>query len=268
MTKTILTIAGSDTLGGGGLQTDLKTFENHHVFGVTAITCLATADTAGFTIHDLPIALLNEQLATIAQTMDVAGIKIGLIHQTEAIPVVETFIKNFTGPIVLDPVLAFKETTEVYHQNYKQALIRLFPYAMIITPNLKEAELLTEMKIETVADMKLAAKKLVDELGAKAVVIKGGERMSGERAYDLFYDKQNEVLLEKTKLNVPTINGAGCSFASAIAANLVQEKTLLSAITAAKEFVFQSIKQGILLENGEGNVWFGQNSEEVANENT
>ena len=140
MTKIILTIGGSDPFSGGGIQTDLKTFENHQVFGLSTLTCLATAPKNHFQIHDLETSLVKEQLASIpAGSLD--GIKIGLIHSEESMLQIATFLKKHAGlPVVLDPVLAFKETTSVYEKRYMQLLIeKLFPFATIITPNLKEA---------------------------------------------------------------------------------------------------------------------------------
>lgn len=260
MTKTILTIAGSDTLAGGGLQSDLKTFEDYRLFGLTAITCIAVVKNNQFEIHDLPTTLLQDQLDTIKQGIDLSAIKLGLIHDVTSLSIVKDFLQSFDGPIVLDPVMAFKETNQVYSQNYRAGLIQLFPFATIVTPNLKEAELLSQQKITTLAEMKQAAQAIV-ELGAAAVVIKGGERLAGELASDLFYDGNQFNLLSKPKLAKATINGAGCTFASAIASNLVLGKNLATAIADSKEFVYQSILNGITLKNGEGNVWYGNSIE-------
>lgn len=263
MTKTILTIAGSDTLAGGGLQADLKTFEDYQLFGLTAITCIAVVKNNQFEIHDLPVSLLQDQLDTIKQEVDLSAIKLGLIHDVTALSIVQNFLQSFDGPVVLDPVMAFKETDQVYSQTYRAKLIQLFPFATIVTPNLKEAELLSQQKITTLDEMKQAAKIIVD-LGAAAVVIKGGERLTGEQASDLFYDGHQFKLLSKPKLAKETINGAGCTFASAIASNLVLGKNLETAIADSKEFVYQSILNGINLKNGEGNVWYGNSIETEA----
>lgn len=257
MTKNVLTIAGSDTLAGGGLQSDLKTFENYHLFGLTAITCIAVVKNKQFEINDLPPALLQDQLATIKQALNLSGIKLGLIHDVAALSIVKEFLHDFKGPIVLDPVMAFKETDQIYSQAYRSGLIELFPLATIITPNLKEAELLSQQEITNLDQMKQAAQKMID-LGAMSVVIKGGERLAGESASDLFYDGKTYRIFSKPKLNKVTINGAGCTFASAITANLVLGKELQTAIIASKDFVYQSIQNGILLNNGEGNVWHGE----------
>lgn len=257
MTKTILTIAGSDTLAGGGLQSDLKTFEDYGVFGLTAITCIAVVKSEAFFIRDLPTELLVEQLNTIKHNYQLAGIKLGLIHNTAAILPIKQFLQQFDGPIVLDPVLAFKETDEVYNNDYKKTLVQeLFPLAEIVTPNLIEAELLSEQTISDLETMKQAARKIY-QLGPKSVVIKGGERLTGDTAFDLFYDGNQFNILAKPKLVEATINGAGCTFASAITANRVLENDLLTAVEKSKTFVYQAIKNGILLKNGEGNVWHG-----------
>lgn len=256
MTRTILTIAGSDTLAGGGLQSDLKTFEDYHLFGLTAITCIAVVKNGQFAITNLPTELLNDQLNTIKDNLSLDGIKLGLIHQLESLEIVKSFLRSFDGPIVLDPVMAFKETDHVYNDCYREKLIELFPFATVITPNLKEAELLSQQKISNPTEMEQAAKKIID-LGAQSVVIKGGQRLSGNLASDLFYNSETFQYFSKPKLSNVTINGAGCTFASAIAANLVLGKDLVNAIEDSKEYVYQGIKNGLLLKNGEGNVWFG-----------
>lgn len=256
MTRTILTIAGSDTLAGGGLQSDLKTFEDYHLFGLTAITCIAIVKNEQFEITNLPTELLNDQLNTIKDNLSLDGIKLGLIHQLESLEIVKSFLRSFDGPIVLDPVMAFKETDRIYNDSYREKLIELFPFVTVITPNLKEAELLSQQKISNPAEMEQAAKKII-ALGAHAVVIKGGQRLSGDMASDLFYDGEDFQHFSKPKLSNVTINGAGCTFASAITSNLVLGKDLVDAIKDSKEYVYQGIKNGLLLKNGEGNVWFG-----------
>lgn len=257
MTKTILTIAGSDTLAGGGLQSDLKAFDEYGIFGLTAITCLAVVRDGNFFIHDVPLEVLSEQLNTIQENYELAGIKLGLIHDPAAIPLIKRFLQSFKGPIVLDPVLAFKETDETSNNDYKLALIHeLFPLATLVTPNLAEAELLSGQTITDLAEMKAAAKKIY-QFGPKVVVIKGGDRLAGATAFDLFYDGQRFEVLAKPKLAKRTINGAGCTLASAITANLVLGAELFPAIEKSKAFVYQGIKNGVSLKNGEGNVWHG-----------
>lgn len=256
MTKTILTIAGSDTLGGGGLQADLKTFEQYRLFGLTAITCIAIVENEEFIIQDLSPELLDQQLQTIQSGVDLDGIKIGLIHHPDSIPVIKQFLQKQNVPIVLDPVLAFKETTEVYQKRYRDLLMQeLFPLATIVTPNLKEAELLSDLVITDETSMQQAA-KIIQQQGNTKVVIKGGQRLAGKTALDLYYDGHQFEQFSKPKLTAKTINGAGCTFASAIASNLVLGQSPIKAIQRSKKFVYQAIQHGIVLKNGDGNVWF------------
>ena len=201
-------------------------------------------------MDSLQSLILNDQLNTIKDNLSLDGIKLGLIHQLESLEIVKSFLRSFDGPIVLDPVMAFKETDHVYNDSYREKLIELFPFATVITPNLKEAELLSQQKISNPTEMEQAAKKIID-LGAQSVVIKGGQRLSGN------YNGETFQYFSKPKLSNVTINGAGCTFASAIASNLVLGKDLVNAIEDSKEYVYQGIKNGLLLKNGEGNVWFG-----------
>ena len=216
MTKIILTIGGSDPFSGGGIQTDLKTFENHQVFGLSTLTCLATAPKNHFQIHDLETSLVKEQLASIpAGSLD--GIKIGLIHSEESMLQIATFLKKHAGlPVVLDPVLAFKETTSVYEKRYMQLLIeKLFPFATIITPNLKEAEY-EKMKDVVLGELKNAFKpeflnrvddiivfnqlKEEDTLQIVNIMLKDTISRLKEKNIDLIYDEDlNKFLINKNK---------------------------------------------------------------------
>jgi pyridoxine kinase len=255
MTKKILTIGGSDPFAGGGVQTDLKTFENHQLFGLSALTCIATVENKQFKVHDLDEQLVQSQLVSLPKN-SLDGIKIGLIHNPQSVTEIGTFLKeNQNCLIVLDPVLAFKETASVYEKKYIHTLCKeLFPLATVITPNLKEAELLTESKLSTEADLKKAAAKLYG-LGAKAVVIKGGERLSGTLAVDVLFDGNQHYFFSKPKSTATTTNGAGCSFASAIAANLVIGYSLIEAVKLAKQYVYEAITNGVLMDSVAGSVW-------------
>lgn len=268
MTKNILTIAGSDTLAGGGLQADLKTFEDFDTFGLTIITCIAVLLENGFNLVDVEPDLVKKQLDTIQNNVKLDAIKIGLIHNLETITLTKNFLQKFHVPIVLDPVLAFKETSELHNNQYRKKLIdELFPLATIVTPNLKEAELLSQQSITTLAEMQQAAQKIYS-FGPQSVIIKGGERLAGELACDLFYDGHQHQVLQKPKINKKTVNGAGCTFASAIAANLALKRSLLDAVLNSKNFVYQAIMRGVTLKNGDGNVWHGLSLEGNSCENS
>lgn len=258
MTKKIVTIAGSDSLAGGGIQADLKTFEGHNFFGLSVLTCIASIKEDTFDIDDLPVSVIEKQLTSILDSTTIDGIKIGLIHQSAAIPIIANHLKDLQVPIILDPVLAFKETQTIQNQQYMQQLIvELFPLATVVTPNLAEAELLASVpSIQTFKEMEEAA-TIIHSYGSQYVVIKGGERFPGALAYDLLFDGQQFTYFEKEKLATNTINGAGCTFASAIAANSLLLDDMKQIITYSKDYVYQAIQSGITLNDALGNVWHG-----------
>lgn len=255
--KKIMTIGGSDPFAGGGIQSDLKTFENYHLFGMSALTCVGMLDENGhFVLEDLPVIWLERQLQSIQSMTQLDGIKIGLLHSLEAIEVVRDFLKMNTGiPIILDPVLAFKETSTAANKEYTEKIIlELFPLVDVVTPNLKEASLLSNEVVTTVTQMETCAQKIYS-LGAKNVVIKGGAGIMGNEALDLLYDGDIFIKFKRKKLQKTTVNGAGCTFSSAIAANLVKGKTLPEAIAYSKDYVYECILNGVMMNNQTGSVW-------------
>lgn len=252
MTKMILTIGGSDPFSGGGIQTDLKTFENHQLFGMSVLTCVATSE-AAFEIHRIEPELLTKQLHTLAN-VELAAIKIGLIHQIENIAIIKEFLLQHPNvPVVLDPVFAFKETATTYEKNYVETLRNeLFPIATLITPNLSEAEVLVQHSITTVEELQHAANQLSLET---AVCLKGGASLQGESAIEVLSINGKHQVFQQPKLALETVNGAGCSFASSIAANLAVGESLPTAVAAAKAFVYESIQQGVFVKENFGSVW-------------
>lgn len=250
--KQTLTIAGLDSLAGGGITADLKTFEEFQTFGHAVLTCVAAINES-VTIFDLPQSVIAEQIASIQSYAAIDAVKIGLLHQTETIEQVHGFLRTFSGPVVLDPVFAFKEGDTPYNKAYQEALLQLFPYATIVTPNLIEAQQLTGMLIQDKADMKKAA-KIIKETGTKNVLIKGGARFSTHSAYDLLYDGHDFFEFEAEKLAKTTTNGAGCSLSSALTALLANGEPILKAVDTAKAFVLAGIKDGLSLKNDFGNV--------------
>ena len=205
--KRILTIGGSDPFAGGGIQTDLKTFEDFGLFGLSALTSIGVLDTNGrFILESIPSELFERQLASIDQMTTLDGIKIGLLNSSEAIMVVRDFIKAKQNiPIILDPVLAFKETESVINQLYISQLIEeLFPLVTMITPNLAEAALLSGQALpSSLIEMIHLAKELTAS-GAKKIVIKGGTRMAGEQAVDLLYSVDHHEVFSQKKVDTPT----------------------------------------------------------------
>jgi pyridoxine kinase len=257
MPKKILTIAGSDTLSGGGLQADLATFSEYGLFGMTAITSIVTEISDEFFIHPVNEKIFVEQLQTLDK-FDIAGIKIGLLPTPEIIFAVEKFLQEFQHvPVVLDPVLVFKETGDAKMNEMKRLMVeRLFPFADIVTPNLVEAQLLSETEIHTLADMEQAA-KIIHSFGPRYVVIKGGARAPGNIAVDVLFNGSEFVELSVEKIQSVSNNGAGCTFSSSIASNLVLGLSMDEAVRDAKEFVYAGIQNGIPLTENIGNVWQG-----------
>lgn len=258
--KKILTIGGSDPFAGGGVQSDLKTFENYQLFGLSALTCIGMLDENDtFILENLSAEWLEKQLASILKMTDLDGIKIGLLNSTEAVYVVRDFLKKQGAiPIVLDPVLAFKETNTLAQQDYTNCLIdELFPLVDLVTPNLKEASLLSgKEEYECLEDMVEMA-QAIHALGSQAVIVKGGSGIPGNEAIDVLYRSEGLETFILDKLKQSTVNGAGCTFSSAIAANLVHGYTVTQAIQRSKSYVYQCILNGVTMKDQTGSVWSG-----------
>ena len=216
----VLAISGSDILSGGGFQADLATYSQYGIYGFVAITSIVTTtqDGEGFVITATDLSLFQQQLDSLA---DVAfdAIKIGLLPSVEIAELTLAFIKQHQEiPIILDPVLVFKENDDHEITKMKATLLAFLPYVTVITPNLREAAILTGMPIDTPADMETAAIRLC-HLGSQHTIIKGGNRMDQSLARDLYYDGQIFETFVKPLVSNNN-NGAGCTFASAIASNL------------------------------------------------
>lgn len=238
-TKYILAISGNDIFSGGGLYADLATYTTHHLHGFVAVTCLTAMTDKGFEVFATDSSVFSQQLKSL-KDVPFSGIKLGLLPNVEIAELALAFVKEHADiPIVLDPVLVCKENHDVEVSILRDELLKFLPYATIITPNLVEAELLSQKSIQTLEDMKAVAKEL-HELGAKHVVIKGGNRFSQTVAVDVFYDGQDFHILENPVLNHNNI-GAGCTFASSIASQLLLGHPVLEAVQFSKNFVYQAI---------------------------
>ncbi len=238
--KYILAISGNDIFSGGGLYADLATYTTNHLHGFLAVTCLTALTENGFDVFATDETVFSHQLNSL-KDVPFSGIKLGLLPNVKVADLALEFVESHVGiPIVLDPVLVCKEKHDVEVSALRDELLKFFPYVTIITPNLVEAELLTQTSIKTLDDMKAAAKKL-HQLGAKNVVVKGGNRLSKEKAVDVFYDGENLTVFETPVLENNNI-GAGCTFASSIASQLVLGKSAKSAVEQSKEFVYQAIR--------------------------
>ncbi|HEM3710697.1 TPA: bifunctional hydroxymethylpyrimidine kinase/phosphomethylpyrimidine kinase [Streptococcus suis] len=239
-TNYILALSGNDIFSGGGLHADLTTYTVHKLHGFVAVTCLTAMTEKGFEVFPTDSTIFAHQLTSL-KNVPFSAIKVGLLPNVEiaeqALEVIQT---HQDIPVVLDPVLVCKETHDTEVSQLRDELLKFFPYVTIITPNLAEAQLLIQRDIKTVEEMKQAARDLY-ELGAKHVVIKGGNRLDKDRAIDVYYDGQTIEVLESPILTSNNV-GAGCTFASSIASQLLLGKDPLEAVRLSKEFVYRAIE--------------------------
>ena len=259
--KKTLTIAGSDTSGGAGIQADLKAFQEHGTYGMTALTVIVTMDPDNGWSHGvyaLPTDVLQAQIKTALSTR-VDAIKTGMLASEEIIKIASEAIQTSgTDKVVIDPVMVCKGEDEVLNPGNTTAMVKyLLPYATVVTPNLFEAgQLAGTGTPKTIEEMKAAAAK-IHELGAKNVVIKGGKALATENAVDLFYNGTEFKLLETEKVASTYNHGAGCTFAASICANLANGLSVEEAVVEAKSFVAAGIEHGWALNEYVGPVMHG-----------
>lgn len=259
--KKTLTIAGSDTSGGAGIQADLKTFQEHGTYGMTAVTVVVTMDPDNnwsHNVYSLPIDILEAQLKTALST-GIDAIKTGMLSTEEVIQTAgEAIAASGLDHVVIDPVMVCKGEDEVLNPGTVDAMVEyLLPKAEIVTPNLFEAGQLASMKTpSTIEQMKSVAEK-IHSLGARNVVIKGGKQLQHDKAADLFYDGMTFTLLEAEKTATHYNHGAGCTFAAAITANLANGFDVKEAVIEAKKFVTAAIANGWKLNEYVGPVMHG-----------
>jgi hydroxymethylpyrimidine/phosphomethylpyrimidine kinase len=250
--KQVLTIAGSDSGAGAGIQADLKTFAAHNVYGTSAITAITAQNTTGVIDYFVvPHKMVKLQIEAILNDFDIKAIKTGMLPNVKIIETIANILKNKNINLIVDTVISAKggknlieEDTSFALQNY------LFPIATIITPNIPEAEILTELKITTVKKMEIAAKKLF-ETGTKYVLIKGGH-LNGKKSIDILFDGINYHYFENERICSKNTHGTGCTLASAIAANLALGLNIYDAIDSANSYVNKCIKTSVTLNIGNG----------------
>ncbi|MFI5281698.1 MAG: bifunctional hydroxymethylpyrimidine kinase/phosphomethylpyrimidine kinase [Candidatus Dormibacterales bacterium] len=249
-----LTIAGSDSGGGAGIQADLKTFAALGVHGTSAITAVTAQNTVGVTdMLELPPALVVAQIAAVVQDIGVQGAKTGMLSSSAIIEAVaEAVMRHSITNLVVDPVMVAKGGARLLRDDAVDALRRLLlPLATVITPNLPETAVLLGRPVETLPERIRAARDLV-AMGAKAAVVKGGHA-AGD-ATDVFWDGAQLVELRAERIQTGNTHGSGCTFSAAIAASLAKGADPLSAARAAKDFVTRAIAASLELGAGHGPV--------------
>lgn len=252
--KKLLTIAGSDSSGGAGIQADIKTFSAHGVFGMSIITAVTAQNTEGvFAVQDITPDIIQKQIEVIFDDIPVDGVKIGMVSKSETIKIIaETLGKYSAKNLVVDPVMISKSGYDLLQPEAKEALIKcLLPMATVITPNLPEAEVITGLEISTIEDMKKAAIEIY-KMGPKYVLVKGGH-LEGE-AVDVLYDGNEFTYYSSPRIHTINTHGTGCTLSSAIAANLGKGLSITEAIDDAKDYITRAIKESFSIGKGVGPV--------------
>lgn len=245
----LLTIAGFDPSCGAGVGADLKTFAAYGCYGVAAITSVTVQNTQSVeAVHNTPSAELREQLEILAKDCEIAAVKIGMLgNRGNAVVIGEFLDAHKFAHIVLDPVMKSSSGTELLDAGgIKYIATELLKRASVITPNIPEAEILSGMEIKDVMAMEAAARKIA-EMGARAVIIKGGHM---ERAVDVVFDGNEMVQLGGDKVKIENTHGTGCTFASALTAQLAAGRGLIEAATLAKAYVTKAIEKGYAIGKG------------------
>ena len=250
--KTALTIAGSDSSGGAGIQADLKTMISNGVYGMSAITALTAQNTTGVTdILESTPEFLAEQLDAVFTDICPDAVKIGMVSSVDIIKTIASKLRQYSAKnIVVDPVMVATSGSRLISLDAVETLKKeLFPLALLLTPNIPEAEIISGMKIETVEDMEEAAKMISAEYSC-AVLLKGGHNLND--ANDLLaYDEQIRWFYGK-RIDNPNTHGTGCTLSSAIASNLAKGHDMVTAVERAKEYISGALAAMLDLGKGRG----------------
>ena len=245
----VMTIAGSDSCGGAGVEADLKTFAALGVFGTCAITAITAQNTQGvYDILPIPPRMVERQIEVVLEDIPVKAAKTGMLYSKEIMEAVAEVIDRHELRVVVDPVFRAGTGGLLIREEDKESLIEaVVPRSFVITPNKHEAEDIAQMKIETIDDMKKAA-SIIGKLGAKAVVVKGGH-LEGADVTDVLYHGDELKIFTKPRVKVEA-HGGGCTFSAAIAAYLAQDYDVVEAVTEAEEFMQSAIAFGLRVGKG------------------
>ena len=251
----VLTIAGSDSSAGAGIQADLKTFAALGVYGTCAITAITAQNTRGVTaVQETPPDIVAAQIDAVAADIRPDASKTGMLASAPIIEVVAAKVREYGLPnLVVDPVMVAKSGDRLLRDDAVTVLRDLLlPLAAVVTPNLPEAEVLAGFAIDSDEDVRRAAKEIVG-LGARAVVVKGGHREAAE-AVDVLYDGTTFRDYSAPRIDTTSTHGTGCTFASAIAAYLARGEPLAEAVGRAKEYLTEALRRAYPLGGGHGPV--------------
>lgn len=250
----VLSIAGSDSGGGAGIQADLKTFSALGCYGMTAITALTAQNTTGVqAIHGVPAVFLKAQLQSVLDDIGVDAVKIGMLHSPDVVEVVAWAIDHYgLKQVVLDPVMVATSGDRLIAQETVAVLVsELFPRVQLVTPNLDEASLLLQKNLSQIDELQPAGLELL-AMGAKAVLLKGGH-LQGDVLCDVLHQLGTDArVFQSTRIHSRNVHGTGCSLSSAIAVYLALGHDMHTAVEQARAFIRQAIVSGAAVKTGEG----------------
>ena len=250
--KNLLTIAGSDCSGGAGIQADLKTFAAHGTFGMSVIVSVVAENTARvIDIQDVTPDMIKKQMDAVFEDIFPDAVKIGMLSTPECMQAVAEKLTEYKPQnVVIDPVMYAKNGCALMQPYAIDTLIKtIIPLADVLTPNIPEAEKIAGMEIKTVADMEAAAKKIC-AMGCKGIVVKGGHHIGN--AVDVLFDGKEFYHFETERINTKNTHGTGCTFSSAIAANLANGLSVSEAVKNAKSYVTKAIEHSLAIGKGCG----------------
>jgi hydroxymethylpyrimidine/phosphomethylpyrimidine kinase len=251
--KTALTIAGSDSGGGAGIQADLKTFAAHGVYGASAVTAITAQNTLGVAAWEAVTSdLVTAQIEAVASDFGIDAVKTGMLANAAIVEAVAAAIASLDLPrVVVDPVMVAKGGATLLDGEAIEAMkAELLPRAFVVTPNVLEAAALAGMQVRNVDEARTAAERIA-ALGAAAVIVKGGHLPDAD-AIDLFFNGREFVELRAPRIETRHTHGTGCTFSSAIAANLALGRPLGDAVARAKAYLTDAIRQAPGLGGGHG----------------
>jgi hydroxymethylpyrimidine/phosphomethylpyrimidine kinase len=251
--KQVLTIAGSDSGGGAGIQADLKSIQANGAFGMSVITAITAQNTVAVTrVFDLPVEIIEAQLDAVFDDFEVAAVKTGMLSSRAIVEAVaERLAARRARNVVVDPVMISKSGHALLQADAIECVRRrLLPLAAVVTPNVHEAELLAGMEIRTLADAEEAGRR-IQALGAAAVLVKGGH-LAESPATDVLFDGGSFRRFEGEFIDTPHTHGTGCTYAAAIAAHLAQGRTLVEAIAISKQYLTEAIRHALPIGHGHG----------------
>lgn len=251
--KQVLTIAGSDSGGGAGIQADIKAMSANGVYAMSAITSITAQNTNEVvSVHDLPIKIIEAQIDAVFEDFEVAAVKTGMLSSAQIVDAVSRRLKHYQAAnLVVDPVMVAKSGHPLLQQDAVDHLkAALIPLAFLVTPNIHEAEHLSGLTITSLADARQAAKAIL-KLGCRHVLIKGGHLLT-EQGTDLLYDGRFFNVYKGEFIDTPHTHGTGCTYASAIAAQLARGKALPDAVQHAKTYVTEAIRHHLAIGHGKG----------------